>query len=330
MAKTTVSSPPSPVSFPPGEPITAVSSESPPAIEEKDLAASSTQSVFDLAYNHRRMIYQTLKDGVFPLLPDKDGRVDTTRPENIVSGYGYKGPTILILKAHQAAHGFPTPEYAAESQLEEASRRTGVQGTTIRNPHPVTISISDPDTPDSSGKPSVKFIRLYNIAEAAHPDAVRQLAKERAVEREQSFNAWQEKKAGESAAKGESFEIRPFYQPRRRESDYAFEINQQDPEKYLGQVYTAMTLGTRNVKVDQYAAGVVKENLIHYLYDRGVSKTTGKEINNPLKVYSLGNAAGSLCRQNLEKIFTGPGKERETPRQNPTRTHRQEDMAPGY
>jgi hypothetical protein len=324
----------SPIPSPEGEPIAASAVPAPPArplIEKKDLAASSAnQSVFELAYDHRSMIYQAIKNGTFSLLPDSNGAIDTSRPRNIVSGYGYKGPTILILKAHQAAHGFPSPEYAAESQLEEASRRTGLQGTTIRNPHPVTISLSDFNNLDPEGKPAVKFFRLYNIAEAAHPEAVRQLAKERAVEREQSFTVWQEKKAGEAAAKGGTFEIRPFYQPRIRESSYAMEINQKDPEKYLGQVYTAIALGTRNVKVKPYVADAVKSNLIHYLYDCDISKTTGKEFSNPLKVYSLGNAASSLCKQNMEKIFTRPGKDREDPRQSRTQTRQQADTAMGW
>jgi hypothetical protein len=301
-------------------------SQARPSFGEKEIAASSvTQSVFDLAYEHRRMVYNTLKDGTFPLLPDKDGRVDFSRPNNIVSGYGYKGPTILILKAHQAQHGFPTAEYAAETQLEEAGRRAGLTGTTIRNPHPVTISISDNDNPGPDGRPAVKFLRLYNIAEAAHPDAVRDLAKQRAVEREQSFNAWQETKAKEAAEKGETFEIRPFYPPRRRESNYAFEITQKDPEKYFGQMFTAMALGTKNVKVNPAAAETVKDNLIRYLYDKDISKTTGKEINNPMKIYSLGNAASSFCKKNLQEMFTK--KEQPDPERTRAKTTQAVDMA---
>jgi hypothetical protein len=324
----------SPPSVPQGEPIAAANPAPEPAaparpsIAEKDLAASSVkQSVFDLAYEHRRMIYDAIKNGTFPLLPDKDGRVEASRPANVVSGYGYKGPTVLILKAHQAAHGFPSPEYVAESQLEEANKRAGLRGTTVRNPHPVTISISDDKNLDSDGKPTVKFIRLYNIAEAAHPDAVRDLAKGRAVEREQSFNAWQEAKAQEAAAKGEAFEIRNFYPPRRRESNFAIKIDQRDPEKYLGQIFTAMTLGAKNIEVNLSAAESVRDNLIHYLYDKDVSRTTGKEINNPMKVYSLGNRASALCKENLQKMFAKP--ERESPRRDKTPARRTMDMAAG-
>jgi hypothetical protein len=321
MAKKTASS----VSLPQGEPIESAVPPNPdsrpaaPALTEQDIAASSVkQSLFDLAYEHRRMVYNTLKDGTFPLLPDKEGRIDTSRPVNIVSGYGYKGPTVLILKAHQASHGFPSPEYVAESQLEEANRRAGLHGTTIRNPHPVTISISDKDNPGPDGKPAVKFLRLYNIAEAAHPDAVRELAKQRAVEREQSFNEWQETKAKEAAEKGETFEIRPFYQPRQRESGIAFNINQRDPVKYLGQVFTAMSLGTGNVTVNPHSVDTVKDNIFHYLYDPDISKTTGKEIQNPMTVYSLGNAASSSCKENLRRMFAGP--ERQNPEQTRAKT----------
>jgi hypothetical protein len=316
------------VPIPEGEPIAAVSTPvSPPqptasarpSITEKDIAASSVkQSVFDLAYEHRRMVYTAIKSGTFPLLPDKDGNIDASRPANLVSGYGYKGPTILILKAHQASNGFPSPEYVAESQLEEANKRAGLHGITIANPHPVTISISDSANPGADGKPSVKFVRLYNLAETAHPDAVRELAKQRSIEREQSFNDWQNSKAAED----ETFEIRPYYQPRRRESQIVFKINERDPEKYLAQVFTAMSLGTNNIKVNPDTAEVLRDNFIHYLYDRNISKSTGKEINNPMTVYSLGNRASALCKDNLRTMFTKPEQTRTQARQT-------DDMAMG-
>lgn len=332
------------VSLPQGEPITASDPVVPaapvppapeetaparPSIAEKDLSASSAnQAVFDLARHHRTMLYDTIQNGTFPLLPDKDGRIDTSRPQNVVSGYQYKGPTILILKAHQAAHGFPTAEYVSENHLEEANRRAGLHGTTLRNPHPVTISISDSANPDSNGKPSVKFIRLYNLAEAAHPDAVRDLAGDRAVEREQNFNAWQDKKAQEAPANGETFERRDYYPPRQRESSYAYQVNQRDPEKYLGQVFTAMSLGTKNVHVNPaVSVNTVKDNLINYLYQRDISKTTGKEIDNPFSIYSLGNKASAFCKENLKKIFTKP--EQNNPQQSRTQSQQMADMAMG-
>jgi antirestriction protein ArdC len=323
-------------SIPEGEPIAPASnpvSPPPPAaparpsITEQDIAASSVrQSVFDLAYEHRRMVYTTIKSGTFPLLPDKDGNIDASRPANIVSGYGYKGPTVLILKAHQALHGFPTSEYAAESQLEEANKRSGLSGITITNPHPVTISISDNANPGPDGKPAVKFIRLYNLAETAHPDAVRELAKQKTIEREQSFNDWQNTKAAEAAAKGETFEIRPYYHPRQRESHIAFKIDERDPEKYLAQVFTAMSLGTNNIKVNPDSTEVLRDNFVRYLYHPMLS-TTGAEINHPMKIYSLGNRASALCKDNLRTMFAKP--ERKSPEQTRTQARQTDDMAMG-
>jgi hypothetical protein len=299
-----------------------------PVIGEKDIASSSArQAAYHLACEHRRLFRDTLENGAFPLLPDKEGRIDTSRPVNAVSGYRYKGSTILILKAHQAACGFPTASYVAESHLEEANKRAGLHGTTIPNPHPVTISISGSDKPGADGKPAIKFIRLYNISEAAHPEAVHQLAKERAVEREQNFNQWQEKKAREAVALGETFEIRPFYTQKQRESNYAFKIVQGDPVQYLGQIFTAMALGTSNVKVTPYTAAAVKDNLVHYLYGKRTALSTREEFDNPFTIYSLGNAAGLLCKENLQKMFSRA--ERKDPEQPREQTRQLADMAMG-
>jgi hypothetical protein len=275
-----------------------------PVITEKDLSRSSNRNaVFELAFQQRHMVYQAIQEGAFPLLPDKDGHIDTRKPVNLVSGYEYRGSTILTLKAHQGLHKFPTPEYVSDSQLEEANRRAGLHYPLRPHAHPVTLSVTDTKTLDADGFPSVKFIRLYNIAEVTHPGAVRRLAQEHAAEQEQKYHEWQEKKALEAAEKGETFEKRPFRQHIPYQSSYAFKIDQRDPVKYFGQVFTAMHLGTANVSVNHYSAADMKENLVQYLYEKDISKKTGNAYSNPLRLYTLGTNAGILSKENLDKMF---------------------------
>jgi hypothetical protein len=283
--------------FPGGEPsgVSPLTAGAPAPTEE--------MSSFRLAAQHRRMVSDMLRDGAFPmLLPDRDGNVDVSPAVNAVNGTMYKGPNVLILKAHQASRGFPTAEYVSVSQLEEASRKAGTAGITIPDPHPVTISVLDTDHPGRDGKPPVKFIRLYNIAEAAHPGAVRELAKERAAENERRFNEWQEKKAGEALEKGEDFKAHQYYPPHGRQNGRSLNIRSADPKTYIATVFSAMTLGSRRCTVNPRIADTFKENMVDYLYAKDIGKD-GRSYTNPYRLYSLGNDASRCCRDILKNMY---------------------------
>jgi hypothetical protein len=291
-----------------------------PASSEGFAVPSVREASFHLASQHRQMICDALKSGRFPLLlPDKDGKLDISAPVNAVNDTMYKGPNVLILKAHQAANGFPTAEYVSASQLEEASRKAGTLGTAVENAHPVTISVLGDKNPSGGGEPSVKFIKLFNKAEAAHPEALQRLVRERALEKELNFNSWQEKKAGEDP----SFEIRKYYQPRRKENGPVMKISKAAPEKYLGQVFAAMSLGSKSCTVDSDTAGAFRRNLVEHLYEKDVG-ANGKEYTNPYKLYSLGHEASRNCKAIMQKMFRKPEQNAE---QQPQKSRAREPLS---
>jgi hypothetical protein len=265
---------------------------------------SKQQSSFFLALEHRRLIYNTIKAGKFPLLPDAQGTIDTTPAVNAINNTMYHGPNTLILKAHQAAHGFPSSEYTTESQLEEASRHAGVHGTTIPQPHPVTLSVLDPEHPQEDGKPSVKFIRLYNVAEAAHPQAVQQLAQTKAQERADRWMDWQAKKLDEAQAQGKEWTVQPFRDGPRATPGPAMKITNANPEKYLAQVFTAMTLHS-SCTSDNVTAAKFTTQALDYLYTKTIGKD-GKEHDNPYLLYQLGHEASKECKEIIPRIFHKP------------------------
>jgi hypothetical protein len=275
------------------------------AAEQQPVAKTSKQqSSFFLALEHRRLFYDTLKKGNFPLLPNAQGTVDATPAVNLVNNTVYHGPNVLILKAHQAAHGFPSAEYVSETQLEEASRRAGLHGTTVPKPHAATLSVLDPEHPREDGKPAVKFIRLYNVAEAAHPEAVRELARAKSQERADRWMDWQAKKRDEAQARGTEWEVRPYQEGRRAAPGPAFKITKSDPEKYLGQVFAAMSLNSP-CKSDTITAAKFTNQVVDYLYAKSIGKD-GKEHDNPYLLYQLGHQASKECKEIIPKVFRKP------------------------
>jgi hypothetical protein len=295
------------VSVPNGEPMEPVGSVSVSSPPEDVSRTSKQQSSFFLALEHRRLLYGTLKKGNFPLLPDAQGTVDTTPAVNLINNTIYHGPNVLILKAHQAANGFPTAEYASETQLEEASRRAGLHGTTVPKPHPVTLSVLDTEHPQEDGKPAVKFIRLYNVAEAAHPEAVREFARSKARERAGDWLEWQAKKLDEAQAQGKEWTVRPFNEGPRKPGP-AFKITNGDPEKYFGQVFAAMSLNSP-CKCDNVTAAKFTNQVVDYLYAKTIGKD-GREHDNPYRLYQLGNHASKECKEIIPRVFHKPEQQR--------------------
>jgi hypothetical protein len=261
---------------------------------------SKQQSSFLLALAHRNLLYNTIKKGNFPLLPDAQGTIDTTPAVNVIKNTRYHGPNALILKAHQAAHGFPSAEYTTESQLEEASRQAGVHGTTVPQPHPVTLSVLDPEQRQEDGKPSIKLIRLYNIAEAAHPEAVRQLAQAKYQERAGRWMDWQVKKRDEAQARGKQWTIQPYREGRTAQGP-AMKITSANPEKYLAQVFTAMTLNS-SCTSDPVTAAKFTTQVVDYLYAKTLGKD-GKEHDNPYLLHQLGHEASKECKEMIPTVF---------------------------
>jgi hypothetical protein len=245
---------------------------------------SKQQSLFSLALEHRKLLYDTIKKGTFPLLPDTRGTVDTTPAVNVINNTIYQGPDTLILKAHQAAHGFPTAEYVTVTQLEEASRRQGLHGTTVRKPHPVTLPVLDPEHPQEDGRPSVKLMCLYNVAEAAHPRAVRQLALTKSLN---ETRARERDRAVHPAAAGP-----------------VLKITSSNPEKYLGQAFAAMTLNGP-CKSDSVTAARFTNQIVDYLYGKTVGKD-GMKHDNPYLLYQLGTQASKACKEIIPKVLHKP------------------------
>jgi hypothetical protein len=319
------------ISLPQGEPMVdepIQKNAKPPAeLTKSDLEnAPKERSNFGLAMDHRRMFYDRLKDGTSPFLPNEKGELDITPAVNAVNQTSYKGPNVLILKSHQKTFGYPTPEYAAYTQIEQAARNAGFQDRFIKeSANPVIITVLDNENMQN-GKPTVKPIKLFNIADAAHPETIAPYAQQKAVEKEQSFMKWQETKA----AQDKNFEIRPYYKPNSRTTPGpAFKISTANPSEYVAQALAAQTLHSPSCKVDPKVADTFKQNVIDQLYAKSQG-TDGKSYTNPYNLYTLGGEASTKCREILHTIYKRPEQENEQPqqkKQQPTQAKEQPSLS---
>jgi hypothetical protein len=306
-------------STPIGEPIDLSQgsiSMTPPA-EENFSAVSKQQSAYAVAIANRYIVYKSIRDGTCPFLPDEQGRIDTTPAVNMVNASVYHGPNQLILKAHQKEHGFPTAEYVAENQLEKANEFSGgLHGTMKEGARPVLLSVLEYD---GDGRGQVKFIRLINKAEAAHPEALENYALFKAAEREHfKQEKWKEREAAKlerAQQNGEPYEMKPYTPRKERKQGNTITVDTSEPDKYLGYVLAGISQN-RPCKASLVIKQKVSENIVSYLYQESPGRD-GKLRSNPYRIYSLGNDASKACKDIIPALYKPKDRGQEITRPAP-------------
>jgi hypothetical protein len=225
------------------------------------------------AKSDRKRIVAALDAGALCCQPGENGYADTAPAVNLVNNSLYHGVYQLLLKDHQKQNGFPTAEYGTFAQFEKAAQSAGKEGVIKKNEHGFTITIND----DGKMKP----IRLFNVAQAVHPEAVREYA----------ALAAQQKQDYLKQAKGENYR-----EPKPRTEGAPLTCVSTKPDQYLGQYFAALSLN-RGFKATPQQSAQFAENMKNAIFAKG---QTGHI--NPYNLNVICNKASEFCKSFMREF----------------------------
>lgn len=274
--------------------------------QEEKQALSPAERAFAAVIHQRGMIGHALKEGTLSCLPGADGYADTSPAMNIMTGNRYHGATLLQLKDHQKANGFPTGEYVSQDVIKASGIpiRAGQRGIDI------TFNKKDKE----SGEWENITVRVFNAAQTARPQALKEWAAKQSAENREEYNREQ---FGDS------------YKPPERsagEKLSAPEITctSTEPEKYLGQYLAAVSMGGK-FKATPEQAAEFKQNLGDAIWEKSVAVKKGEAgtiemKTNPFKLSEICNAAGERCKEVIKEVRTEQRLERLEQQQQQTQS----------
>jgi hypothetical protein len=255
------------------------------------------------AKSDRKRIVAALDAGALCCQPDEKGQADTAPAMNLINNSLYHGVYQLLLKNHQKQHGFPTAEYGTFAQFEKAARFAEKDGVIKKGEHGITITLNV----DGQLKP----IRLFNIAQAVHPGAVR----------DYSNHVYQERQNYLKQAKGDAYR-----EPSTRTEGAPIICSSAKPEEYLGQYFAAISLG-RAFHATPQQGSQFTENMKNAVFE----KNPAGHIN-PYNLNVICNQASAYCKTYMSQYARGETKQeqaapsQEKPAPKPKRNRETESM----
>jgi hypothetical protein len=244
----------------------------PPKIE--DFTSKTPEEIAMInAKSERKRIVAALETGALCCLPGENGYADTTPAKNLINRSLYHGVYQLLLKDHQKQNGFPTAEFGTFAQFEKASRFAGKDGIIKKGERGTTITLN------VNGE--LKSIRLFNIAQAVHPEAIRAYAD----------HVYQEKQEYLKQAKGADYR-----EPKPRTEGAPIACSSVKPEEYLGQYFAALSLD-RGFKATPRQAAQFAENMKNTVFEKS---QTGHI--NPYNLNMVCNRASAYCKSPLYNV----------------------------
>lgn len=286
-----------------------------PASQE-NAATDAVQSVaradkdwraYNIAKKDRNLFAKAIENGI--LLPDADGKVDTSNAKSLVRGTKYQGMTNIILKSFSKENNFPTNEYVTANQLDHVNMakqipfensvkiKKGEKGITIH------ISEKQKDENDrdiinkETGKPvyETKYITLFNVAQIENEQPLLDFAKEEAARRLE----WVKSQGN-------------YREPNPEKARETVEASSSDPEVYLSEYFNAVEKG-KDFSVSPKIAEEFKSKVEDVLF--GQAKTAEERAAaNPFNFAKLSIAVNKFVKSQRpeisQKIRNGKAKEK--------------------
>jgi hypothetical protein len=268
-------------------------------LEEKELSPQQLAAM-NAAYQ-RKVVADAIKAGTLACLPGADGYADTRPAVNIMSiDRPYHGANLLFLKEHQnqEKNGFPTAEYITYQQIENAKKdipdlyiRQGQKG----------VSLHASERNEETGEWEEKHIRLFNVAQVNKPDELKKWAEQKREERAQERLEYLQKQYGTG--------YRPPEPKPRENGPGEIVCSSTEPEKYLGQYFAAVSLGSK-FKATPEQAAEFSDKMVNSLYDKWINPKTGEPflgkegqpITNPYKLEDISREANKECRDFIRDL----------------------------
>jgi len=258
------------------------------------------------ATHQRKVVADAIKNGTLACLPGADGYADTTPAVNIMTPKKpYHGDNLLFLKASQKQeqNGFPTAEYVTNHQIDKACdegikiyRREGQKGITL------LVSEQNEETKELENK----HIKLFNIAQTNNPKAIKEWAEKKIEEQEKKDLEYNQTRYGSG-----------YQPPEKKAKEPGPEIvcSSTEPEKYLGQYFAAVSMGSK-FKVTPEQAAEFSEKMVSALYkpmepimkENGEIKTpplnkeTKQPITDAFSLEKISRAANQECKDFMRDL----------------------------
>ena len=228
------------------------------------------------ALKQRDTILDSLESGTSACLPRQDGYADTTPAVNLINNTTYHSSTLLYLKEHQRANGYPTAEYLTADQINEARAENKAIGIR-KGEKGVVINISTYNK--ETGEYDKSNVRLFNVAQTAKPDLLREYAGKVQEERAEKALEYMQSKHGTS-----------YKPPEKKASPPEIVCTSTEPSKYLAQYLAAVSMGSK-FKVSEEQAKEFSKN-----FDEKVMEKGENGYPNPFKLSMVCNQASKECK----------------------------------
>jgi hypothetical protein len=222
----------------------------------------------------KKAIVEALKNRTLSCLPEPNGYADTQPAFNPVSDVHYHNDNLLFLKNLQKENGFPTAKYVTKEDISEA-KKTYPKLLIREGQHSVNFYFKNKN--DQTGKWETKKVRLFNVAQTTRPDKMIEWA-------EQKHREWLELQHGTG------------YEPPEHEPGPEIVCSSTDPVEYLGQYFSAVSMG-RQFKVSKEYA----EEFAHKMISR-LDKREGNSLTNLFKLRKICKEAGQYCKEFIKEI----------------------------
>lgn len=258
-------------------------------------SADKDWQAYNVAKKDRNLFAKAIENGT--LLPDADGKVDTSNARSLVRGTKYQGMTNILLKSFSKEHNFPTNEYVTANQLDHVNMvklipfensvkiKKGEKGITIHLGEKKKDE-NDRDVIDKeTGKPvyETKYFTLFNIAQIENEKPLLDFAKEEADRRLD----W---------VKSQGY----YHEPNPDKVRETVQASSGKPTVYLSEYFNAVEKG-KDFSVSPKIAEEFKTKADELLY--GQAKTPEeREKANPFNFAKLSIAVNKLVKSQKAEV----------------------------
>jgi len=260
---------------------------------ENDKRENEGGETFYTELSQRKMVIDALKNGTLSCLPGEDGFADTSPALNLVNGIPFLSENLLCLKIHQKQNDFPTAEYVTRKMINDANKHH--PEISLRPDQSMNYArISWQELNLQTDEEERKRTSLFNVAQTTNPEKLKTWIEQMKQEKYQKHLDSMKKQYGTDCQSPK---------PKQKESGMLIECSSTEPEKYLGQYFAAVSMGSK--------FKVTPEQSEEFTRKLGISLYELEEngIPDPFKLSKICDEAKEYRREFLMDILSAQKKE---------------------
>lgn len=244
------------------------------------------------ALDYKKQLETSILDGTSPFLPNKDGFVDLKGAYNMRDNKLHHGLTQLMLKERQVELGAPTGAFVSLDTVLKAQKEGNVDCHIRKGEHGFDIQVKNSKTDET------KTIKWFNISQIVNPENLKTYLDEQMAKRTQETNEYNKQNHPDwEEAKN------PALKDMERPNENVLRANFVYPEEYLGQVFAAMSTGTK-LMVSPKQEEHFKKTLIDSL-----NKKLENGDPDVFAIFKIASKANEICKKTVVHLNKDKNKE---------------------